>query len=223
MIELDDVVKVYELGETEVHALNHVTLSIEKEEFVAIVGPSGSGKSTLLNLVGCIDQPSSGRVMLEGQDVTSLKDRELTDIRLRKIGFIFQQFYLIPTLTALENVELPMKEAKVPRAERAERARSLLDRMGLGNRVKHFPNQLSGGEQQRVAIARALANRPHLILADEPTGEVDSKTAEMIVGILKGLNEEEGITVVLVTHDQSMAGYAQRVVKMHDGRIAGTG
>jgi putative ABC transport system ATP-binding protein len=219
MIELNNVMKVYMMGENEIRALNGVNLKVDKGEFLSIVGPSGSGKSTLLNIIGCIDTPSSGKVIIDGEDVSRLKDRGLTKIRLHKIGFIFQQFYLIPTLNAQDNVELPMKEARVSLKERKARAGSLLNQVGLKDRERHYPSQLSGGEQQRVAIARALANRPQMILADEPTGEIDSETSEKIVGLLRKLNSEEQLTLIIVTHDQKIAGYADRMITIEDGKI----
>lgn len=219
MIELSDVIKIYKMGETEIRALNGVTLSVEKGELLSIVGPSGSGKSTLLNIIGCIDTPTSGEVFFDGEDVSKLKDRELTKIRLHKIGFIFQQFYLIPTLNAYENIDLPMKEARVTRDERQERVKQLLDHVGLGDRGKHYPNQLSGGEQQRVAIARSLANSPSVILADEPTGEIDSEASEKIVSLLKKLNKEEEVTVIIVTHDMKIAKHTERIITLQDGKI----
>ncbi len=219
VVELDNVTKIFEMGETKVIALDKVTMNIRHGELVSIMGPSGSGKSTILNLIGCIDTPSSGTVNIDGQDVSKLSDRELTRIRLRKIGFIFQQFYLIPTLTAIENVELPMKEAGVPKAKRIERAKDLLDLVGLKGRVKHYPNQLSGGEQQRVAIARALSNEPKLLLADEPTGEVDSDVSKKIMTLLKDLNKEKGLTMIIVTHDPNIANQTNRVIRLLDGKI----
>lgn len=219
MIELTDVRKVYKMGENEIKALNNVNLKVKKGEFLSIVGPSGSGKSTLLNIIGCIDTPSSGRVIIDSEDVSTLKDRGLTKIRLNKIGFIFQQFYLIPTLNALENIELPMKEAKIPRDARRKRAISLLTQVGLLDRKGHYPSQLSGGEQQRVAIARSLANSPQMILADEPTGEIDSETSEKIVTLLRRLNTEENLTLIIVTHDLKIASYADRMITIEDGKI----
>ncbi len=219
MIELRNVTKIYRMGETDIKALNGVSLMVEKGAFLSIVGPSGSGKSTLLNIIGCIDTPTSGQVFIDGSDVSKLKDRGLTKIRLHKIGFIFQQFYLIPTLKAMENVELPMKEAKVPRDERHKRTKQLLAQVGLQDRGKHYPNQLSGGEQQRVAIARSLANHPSVILADEPTGEIDTKTSEKIVALLKRLNKEEELTVLIVTHDPKIAGHTEKMITIEDGKI----
>jgi putative ABC transport system ATP-binding protein len=219
MIELSDVTKIYRMGETEIRALNGVNLKVKKGEFLSLVGPSGSGKSTLLNIIGCIDIPTSGLVVFDDEDISRLKDRALTKIRLHKIGFIFQQFYLIPTLNAMENIELPMKEAKVPREERRKRTKDLLRNVGLAKRERHYPNQLSGGEQQRVAIARSLANSPSVLLADEPTGEIDSETSGKIVALLKKLNSEEGVTLLVVTHDQKVAKHADRMVTIEDGKI----
>jgi putative ABC transport system ATP-binding protein len=201
-----------------VHALRGVSLDIARGEYVAVVGPSGCGKSTLLNIVGAIDQPSAGAVTLAGERVGELGDRELTRFRLRHIGFVFQRFYLLPMLSARENVELPMAEAGVAKSERAVRARELLRYVDLSHRERHRPPQLSGGEQQRVAIARALANRPALLLADEPTGELDARTGAEIVALFDRLNRD-GTTVVVVTHDEELARSARRVVHMRDGVI----
>jgi putative ABC transport system ATP-binding protein len=220
MIRVKDVTKVYQVGGEEVHALRGVKLNVNGGDFVAIQGPSGSGKSTLLHIIGCIDRPTSGKVHLDELEVTSLSDRRLTKIRLKKIGFIFQQFYLIPTLNASENITLPMKEAGVRRGERIKRSKGLLEKLDILNRATHYPSQLSGGEQQRVAIARALANNPRLLLADEPTGELDSKNSQKIVDILKSLNRDEGITIVMVSHDDTVARQATRTVKMKDGKVA---
>jgi len=220
-VRMRGLTKVYQVGETEIHALSGVDLEIPVGQFVSIMGPSGSGKSTLLNVMGCIDTPTKGSLQIMGKEVSSLGDRELTAIRLNTIGFIFQQFYLIPTLNAIENVELPMREAKLPKQERHGKARKLLDMVGLSNRLDHLPNQLSGGEQQRVAIARALANEPKILLADEPTGEVDSRTSDHILGILERLNREQGLTMVVVSHDPTVANRAPRRLNMMDGRIEG--
>jgi putative ABC transport system ATP-binding protein len=219
MIELTNVTKVYDMGENKIRALSGVDLIVDKGEFLSIVGPSGSGKSTLLNIIGCIDTPTSGRVLIDGEDVSKLNDRGLTKIRLHKIGFIFQQFYLIPTLNAMENVELPMKEAKIPREARKKKVQRLLNQVGLGERKGHYPNQLSGGEQQRVAIARSLANSPQMILADEPTGEIDSETSDKIVTLLEKLVNEEELTLIIVTHDHKIASYAHKTILMEDGKI----
>ena len=218
-VRMEGLTKVYHTGETEVRALDGIDLEVPTGQFVSIMGPSGSGKSTLLNIVGCIDSPTEGSLRILGREVSRLSDRELTSIRLHEIGFIFQQFYLIPTLRAIENVELPQKEAGVPRAKRHARSERLLSMVGLGTRMRHFPSQLSGGEQQRVAIARALANEPKILLADEPTGEVDSHTSDSIMDILEGLNRDRGLTLVVVSHDISVAGRARRLLKMVDGRV----
>ncbi len=220
-VRMRDLTKVYQVGETEIRALAGVDLEIPCGQFVSIMGPSGSGKSTLLNVMGCIDTPTSGSLQIMGEEVSSLGDRELTAIRLNTIGFIFQQFYLIPTLNAIENVVLPLKEARMPKEQRLQKAHDLLEMVGLGRRLKHLPNQLSGGEQQRVAIARALANEPKILLADEPTGEVDSKTSDHILSILERLNREQGLTMVVVSHDPTVANRAPRRLSMMDGRIEG--
>ncbi len=219
MIELIDVVKKYRIGIHEVVALNGVSLSVEDGEFVAVMGPSGSGKSTLLYLIGCLDKPTSGMVLIDGLDTSKLSDRELTELRRDKIGFIFQQYYLIPTLTALENVELPMVFKGVSKEKRLRRAEDLLELVGLGKKKDRKPNELSGGEQQRVAIARALANGPSILLCDEPTGNLDTKSGREVMDIIKRLNVEEGVTVVLVTHNPSLSDYADRVIRIRDGRI----
>jgi putative ABC transport system ATP-binding protein len=201
-----------------VHAVRGVSLEVLTGEYVAIVGPSGCGKSTLLNLLGAIDEPSSGTLSIAGQSVSGFSDREATLFRLRNIGFVFQRFYLMPVLTALENVELPMAEAGAQKDERRRRARELLEYVGLAGRVNHRPTELSGGEQQRVAIARALANRPALLLADEPTGELDARTGAEVIALFERLNHD-GTTIVVVTHDEDLAQAAHRVVHMRDGLI----
>jgi putative ABC transport system ATP-binding protein len=218
-VELQKVTKIYDLGATKVRALNDINLTIKKGEFIAVEGPSGSGKSTLLNIIGCIDTPTSGKISIAGVDVSKLPDRELTKIRLKKIGFIFQLFYLIPTLTAQENIELPMREAKIPNRQRKQRADKLLGMVGLSKRGHHYPNQLSGGEQQRIAIARALANEPEIILADEPTGEIDRPTSAKILKIFKNLVQETDLTIILVTHDPKVAAEAHRRITIEDGKI----
>lgn len=218
VIRLENVEKIYHLGEVEVHALAGVNISIFDKDFLSIVGPSGSGKSTMLHLIGCLDRPTSGRVFLDGTDISKLSDSNLARLRGREIGFIFQFFNLYPTLDALQNVELPMMILNVDERERNERAKSLLDMVGLNDRRTHLPAQLSGGERQRVAIARALANDPSLILADEPTGNLDSKSGEEVLKIFKNLNEE-GRTIVIVTHDQNIAGLAERKIEMKDGKV----
>jgi len=218
LVRARDVRRDYPLEREAVHALRGVSLEIEKGEYLAIVGPSGCGKSSLLNLLGAIDAPTSGTVEIEGRNVGTLGDREVTNFRLRHIGFVFQRFYLLPILTARENVELPMAEAGVSAAERRQRSTELLRYVDLGERARHRPAQLSGGEQQRVAIARALANRPLLLLADEPTGELDAKTGQEIISLFGRLNAD-GTTVVVVTHDESLARAARRIVHMRDGEI----
>jgi putative ABC transport system ATP-binding protein len=213
-----DLVRNYPMNGEIIHALRGVSLAVEAGEYVAIAGPSGSGKSTLLQLIGGIDLPTSGSVEILGTRLESLGDRELTRLRLLRLGFVFQRFHLLPVLSALENVELPMAEAGVPRAERRERARALLDYVGLGSRAGHRPTQLSGGEMQRVAVARALANRPAIVLADEPTGELDATTGGEILTLFRRLNAD-GTTLVVVTHDERLAAEAGRVVHMLDGRV----
>ena len=218
VIELSDVRRDYELGDERVHALQGVTLDVARGDYVAIVGPSGCGKSTLLNMIGVIDKPTAGTVSVAGKRVDAMSDGEATQFRLRNMGFVFQRFYLMPILSAVENVALPMAEAKVPKGERLERAAKLLDYVGLGNRLRHRPSQLSGGEQQRVAIARALANRPSLLLADEPTGELDARTGTEIISLFQRLNAD-GTTLVVVTHDEDLASAARRKIHMRDGRV----
>jgi putative ABC transport system ATP-binding protein len=217
--ELEDVTKTYGRGGTAVAAVAGVDLTIAGGEFVAIVGPSGSGKTTLLQLLGGLDRPTAGSVRFEGRDLAELPERELTGLRLDTIGFVFQQFNLIPTVTAADNVALALAPRGLRAAERKQRVAELLDAVGLAPRGDHLPGQLSGGEQQRVAIARALANAPDVLLADEPTGNLDSKTGEEIVGILRRLCDERGQTVVLITHDDDVAAAADRVVRMQDGRV----
>ena len=218
VIRVEEVHKYYDLGETKVHALRGVSLDIRPGEFVAIMGSSGSGKSTLMNLLGCLDKPTSGRYILEGTDVSQLDKQALAEIRNRKLGFVFQGFNLLARTTALENVELPALYARLERQERTRRAVEALTIVGLGDRVEHFPSQLSGGQQQRVAIARALVNQPAILLADEPTGNLDSRTSVEIMQIFQDLNEH-GLTIVLVTHEPDIARYAKRIVVFRDGRI----
>jgi len=218
MIYLKNVHKVYPMGEVNVPALRGIDLTIRPGEFVAIMGPSGSGKSTLMHLLGCLDLPSDGIIQLDGHDVTKLDEDTVAQIRGKKIGFVFQTFNLIPTLTALENVELPLFFQGVPRAERRARAIELLRKVGLEGRAHHKPAQLSGGERQRVAIARALANDPEIILADEPTGNLDSESGQAILDLLAQLHRE-GKTIILVTHNPEAAAYAQRIVRIKDGRL----
>ena len=218
LIELKDVYKIYQMGEETVHALDGVDITIDKGEFVAIVGSSGSGKSTAMNIIGCLDVPTSGTYHLGGVDVSTMDDDQQADIRNKMLGFIFQQYNLIPKLTVQENVELPLLYAGVPTAERRERALRSLKRVGLEGKNKNLPSQLSGGQQQRVSIARALAGDPSVILADEPTGALDSRTGREVLGFLKKLHRE-GDTVVLITHDNSIAVKADRIIRLQDGRI----
>ena len=218
LIEFDQVCKYYQMGDTLVKAADHITMKIEKGEFVAIVGQSGSGKSTCMNIIGCLDVPTYGTYRLNGRDVGKMNRDELADVRNEMLGFIFQQYNLIPKLTVLENVELPLLYAGVGAEERKERAVAALGRVGLADKQKNLPSQLSGGQQQRVSIARALAGNPSVILADEPTGALDSRTGREVLGFLQKLNQE-GDTVVLITHDNSIAVKAKRIVRLQDGRI----
>lgn len=218
LIKLTDICKIYNPGENEVRALDNVSLTINKKEFVAIIGQSGSGKSTLMNMLGCLDVPTSGTYILNGQDVSKLSDDEQSDIRNKEIGFIFQGFNLIPSLTALGNVELPLLYRGIGENERRKLAVNALEIVGLGNRMEHRPSEMSGGQQQRVAIARAIAQAPPIILADEPTGNLDSSSTKEIMGILRKLHEE-GRTVILITHDNDIAESAKRIIRVIDGKI----
>ena len=218
IIRLDDIRKVFDAGETSVHALRGVSLSIEKGDYIAVMGPSGSGKSTLMHIVGCLDTPTSGTYVLAGDNVSDMTSWSLARVRNRRIGFVFQTFNLLPRASILRNVELPMMYGGAPRAKRRQRASELLARLGLGDRLKNVPSQLSGGQRQRVAIARALVNDPAIILADEPTGNLDTKTGEEILSIFDDLNRQ-GHTVILVTHDHSVAARTRRIVTLVDGQI----
>jgi putative ABC transport system ATP-binding protein len=218
MIKIEDMYKIYRMGTNEVRALNGISIHIKPKEFVAIVGPSGSGKSTLMNMIGCLDTPTSGKYYLDGKEVSKLKDDALAEVRNKKIGFIFQGFNLLPKLSAIENVELPLIYMGIGRKKRHAMALEALEHVGLGDRTQHKPSELSGGQQQRVAIARALVSRPSLILADEPTGALDSKSGTEIINMLHELHTE-GKTIVLITHDNNIAKQAARIIRIHDGKI----
>jgi putative ABC transport system ATP-binding protein len=218
LVEAVDLKKTYMLGKVPVEALRGVNLKVETGDFVAILGPSGSGKSTILNLIGALDKPTSGTLMIDGVDISQLNDNQLADLR-RRIGFVFQFFNLIPRLSAKDNVELSMSIAELSRAERSKRATELLETVGLKDRMKHKPAELSGGQQQRVAIARALANKPKFLLLDEPTGNIDSKTAGEIIALIKKLNAEQNVSIIMVTHDEHLSQEAKRTVQMFDGQI----
>ncbi len=220
LIQLRHVTKTYPMGEVEVHALRGLDLEVPRGQFVVLLGPSGSGKTTTLNLMGGLDRPTAGQVIVEGEDITQYNDRRLTDYRARKVGFVFQFFNLIPTLTAAENIAFALELTTRDRAAVRRRTAELLDLVGLTQRGDHFPSQLSGGEQQRVAIARALANHPAILLADEPTGNLDVETGRQVLQALRELNRQEGVTVVLVTHNTAIAPLADRVVRLHSGMIA---
>jgi putative ABC transport system ATP-binding protein len=219
VIDAQDLTKIYQMGDVQVHALRGASLQVRQGELVAIMGPSGSGKSTMMNILGCLDQPTSGEYYLEGVEVDQLDDNQLAQIRGKKIGFVFQTFNLLPRTTALSNVELPLVYSGVSGRERRERVMAALEAVGLGDRLHHRPNELSGGQQQRVAIARALVNDPAIILADEPTGNLDSKSGAEIMAIFQRLNEEQGITIIFVTHEPEIAQHTRRIVRIADGRI----
>ena len=218
VIRIENLTRFYTIGEETVRALNGINLSIQKNEYVALMGPSGSGKSTLMNIIGCLDTPTSGEYFLNGPNVAQLSDSDLAAIRNKEIGFVFQTFNLLPRLTALQNVALPLVYAGIPEVERLKKAKEVLEQVGLGNRITHRPNELSGGQRQRVAVARALVNHPSIILADEPTGNLDSKTSEEIMQLLDIIHQA-GNTIVLVTHEEDIALRAKRVVRMRDGII----
>ncbi|NOK63933.1 MAG: ABC transporter ATP-binding protein [Chloroflexi bacterium AL-W] len=217
LIEISHITKTYQMGDVNVHALGGVSLHISEGEMVAIMGPSGSGKSTLMNILGCLDQPSAGSYRLDGVDVSKLNDNQLADIRSSKVGFVFQQYMLLQRTSALRNVELPLLYSD--KIDRTTRARSTLETVGMGERLHHKSNELSGGQQQRVAIARALVNEPRIIMADEPTGALDSKTGEEIMALFQQLNATQGITIILITHELEIARYAQRIITMRDGLL----
>ena len=219
VIRLERIHKIYRMGDIEVHALRGVSLEINRGEFVAIMGPSGSGKSTMMNIIGCLDRPTKGQYLLEGVDVSTVDKAGLADIRNKSVGFVFQSFNLVPRTSALENVELPLVYAGVGSSERVRRARAALAEIGLSDRERNMPNQLSGGQQQRVALARALVNNPSLILADEPTGALDTRTSVEVMEIFQRLNSERRLTIVVVTHEPDIAQYAKRIIQFRDGRI----
>lgn len=219
MIELENVTKIYKMGQSKVHALDGINLQIQAGEMVAVMGPSGSGKSTLMAILGCLDVPTQGVYRLEGEPVEKLNENQLAQVRSRKVGFVFQQFNLLPRTSALENVMLPLLYDGVHGKARTEKAKAALETVGLADRIHHRPNQLSGGEQQRVAIARALVNDPTLLLADEPTGNLDTKTGEEIIGLFQKLHDDHGQTVVYVTHDAFIARHTQRIIRLVDGKI----
>ena len=218
VIEARNLTKVYQMGEFQVHALDGASVQITRGDVVAIMGPSGSGKSTLMNILGCLDRPSSGEYVLDGESVANMSDDQLAEVRNRKVGFVFQNFNLLSRSTALLNVELPLRYAGV-NGERRERAKKALESVGLGERILHKPTELSGGQQQRVAIARALVNNPAIILADEPTGNLDSKSGEEIMNLLLSLNKDKGTTLIIVTHDPGVAKRAKRIIRIHDGKV----
>lgn len=218
MIELSDITKSYRMGNLRLDVLNGVSLTVQKGELIAIMGPSGSGKSTLMNIIGCLDRATSGRYLLEGREIGTMIDDELAAVRNNKIGFVFQTFNLLPRFSALKNVEVPLIYSGIPARGRRDRAAPLLQQVGLGDRMDHKPTELSGGQQQRVAIARALVNNPPLLLADEPTGNLDSRSGEEILSILTGLNER-GVTIIIVTHDQNVAAKCKRIITLKDGTI----
>lgn len=218
ILKLQGIYKEYLQGKIKVPVLKDIDFSMEEGEYVAIMGPSGSGKTTLMNIIGCLDQSTSGQYILDGQDISKCTENEMSDIRLHKIGFVFQSFHLLPRQSALSNVEMPLNYAKVPKKERRERALKALERVGLSDRVDFRPNQLSGGQMQRVAIARAMVNNPKLLLADEPTGALDTKSGEQVMELFKRLNEE-GVTILMITHDAEIAAHAKRVVMIRDGEL----
>lgn len=222
ILELRDIYKEYQQGKMVVPVLKHVNFAMEEGEYTAIMGPSGSGKTTMMNIIGCLDKATSGEFFLDGQDISKCTENEMSDIRLHKIGFVFQSFHLLPKQTALENVEMPLTYAKVPKKERRDRALAALERVGLAERIDFRPNQLSGGQMQRVAIARAMVNSPKLLLADEPTGALDTKSGAQVMELFRSLNSE-GVTVLMITHDPEIASFANRVVTIRDGELSEKG
>jgi putative ABC transport system ATP-binding protein len=221
VVQAKELSKVYRMGELEVQALRGLSLDIERGETVAIMGPSGSGKSTLMNILGCLDRPSDGDYFLDGENVAQMSDDQLAEVRNRKVGFIFQSFNLLPRASALSNVELPLRYSTIRPSERRHKAREALQAVGLGDRTDHRPSELSGGQQQRVAIARALINDPSIVMADEPTGNLDSKTGEEIMDLLLKLNKERGVTLIMVTHDPDVASRTERIIRIRDGQVEG--
>ena len=219
VVRLDNVVKTYSMGESEVHALRGISFEIEQGEFLSIMGPSGSGKSTCMNMIGCLDRPTSGSVEINGKETAKMTEKELAVLRNQTVGFVFQQYHLIPSMNVLENVMLPLKYQKVEKSERVERAKKALEAVGLGDRLKHRPHELSGGQKQRVAIARAMITEPKILLADEPTGALDSSTGKQVMELFKTINREKGTTVIIVTHDPGIGASTQRCIKILDGQV----
>ena len=219
VVRLDNVVKTYSMGESEVHALRGISFEIAQGEFLSIMGPSGSGKSTCMNMIGCLDRPTSGIVEINGKETAKMTEKELAVLRNQTVGFVFQQYHLIPSMNVLENVMLPLKYQKVEKSERVERAKKALEAVGLGDRLKHRPHELSGGQKQRVAIARAMITEPKILLADEPTGALDSSTGKQVMELFKTINREKGTTVIIVTHDPGIGASTERCIKILDGQI----
>ena len=219
VVRLDNVVKTYSMGESEVHALRGISFEIEQGEFLSIMGPSGSGKSTCMNMIGCLDRPTSGIVEINGKETAKMTEKELAVLRNQTVGFVFQQYHLIPSMNVLENVMLPLKYQKVEKSERVERAKKALEAVGLGDRLKHRPHELSGGQKQRVAIARAMITEPKILLADEPTGALDSSTGKQVMELFKTINREKGTTVIIVTHDPGIGASTERCIKILDGQV----
>ena len=219
VVRLNNVVKTYSMGESEVHALRGISFEIEQGEFLSIMGPSGSGKSTCMNMIGCLDRPTSGIVEINGKETAKMTEKELAVLRNQTVGFVFQQYHLIPSMNVLENVMLPLKYQKVEKSERVERAKKALEAVGLGDRLKHRPHELSGGQKQRVAIARAMITEPKILLADEPTGALDSSTGKQVMELFKTINREKGTTVIIVTHDPGIGASTERCIKILDGQV----